>query len=133
MPIPLLAQLGIALAAGIYQDQRDKAEHKKARGEHARKLQRSIMDRRAARAGDSGYMQQALGGMESAPKKPPSQLGNTLAGVGMALLNRQEQPNGFQDVSQPGLPERVDTWNTDNKGWTGGDLDDLEEKYGNIA
>jgi len=102
MAIPLLAQLGIALAAGIIQDQQGKHEHKKNSMEHRQKLIRDIHDRRAARAGDSGYTQMALGGMENAPKRPDSQMGNILGGVGMALLNRQEAPRqqGFQDVSQ---------------------------------
>ena len=141
--IPLLAQLGIALAAGVAQKIAADKKHKQDSQQHTRDVIEGIYDKRASRAGDAMYMQQAIHGSKSAPKKPKDSeiLGPLAANVGMALLNRSEVPGGdmppvFSERPDSSTATAVDTaFNVDkgSKGWAGGNQWDEEDKYRNIA
>ena len=85
------------------------------------------------------YMQQALHGAKSAPKKPDSPLGPLAANVGMALLNRQEAPGSdmppvFSQGAAPAAAAADAAFNVDkgSKGWAGGNQWD-EDKYKGMA
>lgn len=139
--IPLLAQLGIALAAGVAQKVAADKKYKQDSEQHQQDIVTGIMDKRASRAGDAMYMQQALHGAKSAPKKPESPIGPLAANVGMALLNRAEMPGGdtppvFSERPDSSTATAVDAaFNVDkgSKGWAGGNQWDEEDKYRNIA
>lgn len=121
--IPLLAQLGLALLAGKMQKDKQHAELEHATNRHFDDVRASIDARRAARAGDSGYMQAAVGGMRGIPQAGPSAAGPILAGVGQALLNRQDEPEvAHADFKE--VPVAA-------KSWVGTDFD--EDKYGSYA
>jgi hypothetical protein len=84
--IPLLVQLGIALAGGIAQKVAADKQHEKDRSKYNSDTIQDIMNKRAARAGDSMYMQGAISRGENAPKAPPSPWPGVVAGMGSALL-----------------------------------------------
>ncbi len=84
--IPLLIQLGLALAGGIAQKVAADKQHEKDLGKFSRDSVRDIMDKRASRAGDSMYMQSALDRQEHRPEAPPSPFPGVVAGMGSALL-----------------------------------------------
>ena len=108
--IPLLAQLGIALVGGIMQKKEQEAALENARHQHAGQVEMDIAAKRASRAGDSGYMQQALGGAAQMPKRPPSVMPGVVAGMAGALLGY----NGGSDSKTPGA------WKDSGTPWTGG-------------
>lgn len=124
--IPLLAQLGITLAAGLLQKKAADDEHNRNKANHFAETRASIMDRRAARAGDSGYMQQAINAAKHQPEKPDSGVGNTLAGMGMALLNRQETPDAAPEFQSRG---GIEDSSVIKGGWSGGDVWQDEDRY----
>lgn len=78
---PLLAQLGVAL---LKQDAQNR-EYEDAQRRHGAQTKMDIMGMRAARAGDSGYMQRALGASKSYPHNPDNGTG-LLLGVASGLL-----------------------------------------------
>lgn len=84
--IPLLVQLGLALAGGVIQKVASDKQHEKDLAKFNKDSVRDIMDKRAARAGDSMYMQSALARAEHRPEAPPSPMPGVVAGMGSALL-----------------------------------------------
>lgn len=91
--IPLLAQVGLALVAAKMQKDDAERAYRYQRGQQLANVQNDIAARRAARAGDSGYMQAALGGIAGGPKRDNSAVGRTLTGVGAALLAQKPEPD----------------------------------------
>jgi hypothetical protein len=84
--IPLLVQLGLALAGGIAQKVASDKQHSKDVTKHKQQTVQDIMDKRASRAGDSMYMQQAIAAKQRTPEAPPNPMGGVVAGMGSALL-----------------------------------------------
>ena len=84
--IPLLVQLGIALAGGIAQKVAADKQHEKDLSKYNSDTIQDIMNKRASRAGDSMYMQQAIGRGQNTPEAPPSPMPGVVAGMGSALL-----------------------------------------------
>lgn len=84
--IPLLVQLGLALAGGIAQKVASDKQHSKDVTKHNQQSVQDIMNKQASRAGDSMYMQQAIAAKEGTPEAPPNPMGGVLAGMGSALL-----------------------------------------------
>lgn len=124
--IPLLAQLGIALVASKMQKDDAERAYQHARGQQLANVQQDIAARRAARAGDSGYMQAALGGIAGGPKRDRGAAARTLMGVGSALLAQRPEPS---------TPAPDAGWSNDtfkDGGWSGGNLYD-EDKFGGYA
>lgn len=91
--LPMLAQLGIALAGAQLQNMQAQDEYKRAKQKHFSDIQTAIMNRRAQRAGDAGYMQAAIGAQADAPRRPKSNFGPMLAQVGSALLSQAPEPD----------------------------------------
>ena len=105
--IPLLIELGLALAGGVAQKMAADEQTKRARMQHQQDVVRGIYDKRAARAGDSMYTQQALQGTRSMPKQQSANVGPMLAGVGQALLSHTEAPGAdavTKDVFSSAVP-----------------------------
>jgi hypothetical protein len=126
MAFPLLAKLGLALLASKMQNDEAKKAHAHAQQQQLDQTLMNIRAKRAARAGDSGYMHTALGGMEGMPKKPKGALGPMLVGMGGALLSQPSEPETAQ------TPSLADKWSDDKLQWAGKDFDD-EDKYRNLA
>jgi hypothetical protein len=78
---PLLAELGVAL---LKQDAQNR-EYQDAQRQHGEQTKMDIMGMRASRAGDSGYMQRALGASKSYPHNPDNGTG-LLLGVASGLM-----------------------------------------------
>ena len=91
MVAPLIA-LAAALISKKMQDQEQKSAYEEELRREAAAAQARIADRRAQRAGDSGYMQQAAGSMLSYSKPQPSQSGPMLAQIGGALMSQRSAP-----------------------------------------
>lgn len=80
---PLLAQIGVAL---LKQDADQRDQHEMRRRAQAQ-IPIDIMAMRAARAGDSGYMQRALGATANLPRTSNDMSG--LVGVAAGLLSQE--------------------------------------------
>lgn len=102
--IPLLVQLGIALAGGIAQKVAADKQHEKDLSKHNANTIQDIMNKRAARAGDSMYMQQAISGAEHRPEAPPSPFPGVVAGMGSALLGYN---GGSAGAAAGGVAEKL--------------------------
>lgn len=137
--IPLLLQLGVALAGGIMQKKAQDAALANARHQHEGQIEMDIAAKRAARAGDSGYMQQALGGAAQMPKRPPSVFPGVVSGMAGALMGYKGNDDaaaasgigadrsGYEAVKSGeglgGLPSK----------YAGSDWQDDESKWGSYA
>jgi hypothetical protein len=110
--IPLLVQLGLALAGGIAQKVAADKQHEKDLRKHNANTVQDIMNKRASRAGDSMYMQQAISGAESRPEAPKSPLPGVVAGMGSALLGYN---GGSADAAAGGASERA-AWTASHGG-----------------
>jgi hypothetical protein len=137
--IPLLAQLGIALVGGIMQKKEQEAALANARHQHAGQIEMDIAAKRAARAGDSGYMQQALGGAAQMPKRPPSVFPGVVAGMGTALLGYNggsgaaaEAVSGADRAAYEAAKSGESLGGLPSK-YAGLDWDDTEDKWGGYA
>lgn len=133
MAIPLLATLAMSLVSAKMQ----KDEERKARA-HAREMNLSqtladINARRAARAGDSGYMQQAVGGSVSqGPQR--SSVGPMLAGIGQAILSQDAEPTPTPSSNdKPIFSSPAFNVQQGGSGWTGGNLNDDDDKWSRYA
>lgn len=95
--IPLLAQLGLALAGGVIQKVAADKQHEKDLKKHNANTVQDIMNKRASRAGDSMYLQQAISANERRPEAPPSPMPGVVAGMGSALLGYNGGSAGAAD------------------------------------
>lgn len=120
--LPILAQLGLALVSAKMQSDEARKQHERAQQQQLDQTLAGIDAKRASRAGDSGYMQTAISGMDASPSRPKSAAGPMLAQLGTAMLAQSPEPNSVQTSSQ-GRPSSE---------WAGGDWKD-EDKYRNIA
>ena len=128
MAFPLLAQLGLALVSSKLQRDEAKSSHENAQRKHFASVLADIDAKRAARAGDSGYMQQAVGGMTNTPTAPRGAGRQTLANLGAALMSQRDAPttpNAESIGDKPMFQEPIR--------WSGQDTDDLVDKYGSYA
>jgi hypothetical protein len=91
---PLLAELGVAL---LKQDG-DNREIEEQRQRAMAQARIDIMNRRAQRAGDSGYIQSALSAAQHFPTNPDNGAG-MLAGVASGLL-RQSTASSAEDAAK---------------------------------
>jgi hypothetical protein len=91
--IPIIAQLGLALVAKKLQDKEAEKAHEEATRRHQSQIKADILGHRAARAGDSGYMQRAMGASANAPQYQGSGSGQMLTQLGAALLSRSDMPD----------------------------------------
>lgn len=91
---PLLVQLGMALAGGIAQKIEGDNQYEKDKSKHNTDFVQDIMNKRASRAGDSMYMQNALASRNSMPEAPPSPFPGVVAGMGGALLGYNGNSGG---------------------------------------
>lgn len=100
-------QLALALAGTLMQRKEEKDVYQQSLQQRADAVQQGIASRRASRAGDSGYMQQAL----SMPtvNKPESHAFQALAQVGSALASQKAEPGAMmRDDNEDGyLPTRM--------------------------
>ena len=127
--VPLLVQLGLALAGGVIQKVASDKQHEKDLAKFNRDGTRDILNKRAARAGDSMYMQDALARQEHRPEAPPSPFPGVVAGMGSALLGYN---GGIGSDSEP--PTRAaDSGTSLPSRYAGGDWDDLKDKWGGYA
>jgi len=97
----------MALAGTLMQRKEEKDAYQRALQERGDAAEQQIAARRAARAGDSGYMQQALG--MPTVRRPDSQAFQTLSQVGAALASQEKEPGAmFRDDNEDGyLPTRM--------------------------
>lgn len=139
--IPLLAQLGIALVGGIMQKKEQEAALANARHQHAGQIEMDIAAKRASRAGDSGYMQQALGGAAQMPKRPPSVFPGVVTGMAGALLGYKEGSKGAAAAADSGVADRAgyeaakggESLGGVPSNYAGADWSDDEDKWGGYA
>lgn len=91
MVAPLI-MLAAALLSKKEQDMEQKSVYEEELRREAAAAQARIADRRAQRAGDSGYMQQAANSIGQFSKPQPSNSGAMLAQVGGALMSQRKPP-----------------------------------------
>lgn len=91
MVAPLI-MLAAALLSKKMQDQEQKSAYEEELRREEAAAQARIADRRAQRAGDSGYMQSAANSIGSFSKPQPSNSGAMLAQVGGALMSQRKPP-----------------------------------------
>lgn len=91
--LPLVAQLGMALLSKKMQDDDADRAYRLNQEKQLEAVKQGIADRRAARAGDAGYMQQAMAGMNGGPSRPDSGSRQMLAQLGAAILSHQDTPD----------------------------------------
>lgn len=96
-----LVMLAAALASKLLQDKDQENAYQQQVGRSLAETQANIAARRAARAGDSGYMQAAMGATGNFPRMPESNAGSMLASVGSALLSQREAPESSQPTAAP--------------------------------
>jgi len=121
MAFPLLAKLGLALVASKMQNDEARKQHQRAQQQQLDQTLASIANKRASRAGDSGYMQTAMSGMDGGPSKPRSVSGPMLTQLGVSLMSQDPEPKA---AAAPEPMKPMD--------WAGGDWDD-EDKFRNMA
>lgn len=91
MVLPLV-MLAVALASKKLQDDEQKKAYEHQLNKQLAETTANIQARRAARAGDSGYMQAAAGATAGFPQMGPSQAGGMLSQVGSALMSQKTPP-----------------------------------------
>lgn len=97
---PLLVQLGLALAGGIAQKVEGDNQHKKDLDKYGKDFVQGIMNKRASRAGDSMYMQDAIAHHAHMPEAPPSPFPGVVAGMGGALLGYNSGSSGADSATK---------------------------------
>lgn len=95
MVAPLI-MLAAALVSKKMQDQEQKSVYEEELRREEAAAQARIADRRAQRAGDSGYMQSAANSIGQFSKPQPSNSGPMLAQVGSALMSQRKAPDTNQ-------------------------------------
>lgn len=81
---PLVA-LGLALVGQKLQNTQQRKAHQRAQEQQLQGTLQDIAGMRASRAGDSGYMQRAMGGMANQPMAPQPNYGGLVQAVGGAF------------------------------------------------
>jgi len=98
---PLLLELGV----GLLKQDANNREIEEQRQRAIAQGRMDIMNRRAQRAGDSGYIQSALSAAQSFPTNPDNGAG-ILASVGVGLLKQQAASNEEDSAREARESER---------------------------
>jgi glucose dehydrogenase len=114
--------LVMALVGAKMQNDKQKAAYRHAQKQQLAGVEQDIAARRASRAGDSGYMQAAMSGMQGGQGMPPSASGPMLASIGSALASQTPEPQ------QPTAAQQTYTQNLPNA-WAGNDFDEDLQRY----
>jgi hypothetical protein len=87
--LPLLAQLAIGLGKTALDEQQKAAEQERAARHQEAQIQADIKAKRAARAGDSGYIQQAYREAGAIPTSSNAGGGKALLALGAGLMQQK--------------------------------------------